>query len=452
MLKLTKHLFEWDGLAEKADFYERAMYNHILGSQHKEDGSVCYFVSLDMGGHKDFRSKFEQFSCCIGSGMENHALYGNAIYFHDERSLFVCQYVPSTLDWSDMGVRLTQKTSYPEAGRVLIHLSCEKTVRFALQVRYPHWAKEGMGIRVNGQPQEVADRPSSFVSIEREWRDGDVVELDIPMAVRIESMPDNANRIALLYGPLVLAGDLGGLRQENEEQEERIENSEDMMYTPVLIGDLERVTDRVVAHGDQPAVFRMKNLGHPRDVELVPFYRMYDRRYSVYWDVFTPERWAREQAGYQAEREELRRLERLTIDFVQPGEMQPERDHSFQGSANTREGTWFNRKYRESWLSGWFSFVLQVLPDQSVDLVVMYSTASEAIDGFEMTVDGIHVNEGVEEVVESDKFVRTAYRLPRSITTGKQQVTVKFAAHPGKKVPKIFGLRTVKIEPTGNRT
>ncbi|WP_361344523.1 beta-L-arabinofuranosidase domain-containing protein, partial [Streptomyces sp. NPDC021562] len=123
MLKLTKHLFRWKPTAEEGDYYERALYNHILASQHPGDGSVCYFVSLDMGGHKKYNSKFDSFTCCVGSGMENHASHGNAIYFHDESKLYINQYISSRLEWKEMGVVVEQKTAYPKNGRIRIEIA-----------------------------------------------------------------------------------------------------------------------------------------------------------------------------------------------------------------------------------------------------------------------------------------------------------------------------------------
>lgn len=123
MLKLTRHMFEWDAYAAYADYYERAMFNHILASQQPVDGRVCYFVSLEMGGHKSFNSQYEDFTCCVGSGMESHSMYGTAIYFHTPEAIYVNQYVPSTVTWDEMGVQLKQDTLFPQNGRERCALS-----------------------------------------------------------------------------------------------------------------------------------------------------------------------------------------------------------------------------------------------------------------------------------------------------------------------------------------
>lgn len=147
MLKLTKYMFQWDAYAAYADYYERAMYNHILASQEPVDGRVCYFVSLEMGGHKSFNSQFESFTCCVGSGMESHSMYGSAIYFHSADELYVNQYVPSTVTWKEQGIRLKQETKFPEEGQGTLRISTEKPTKFTLKLRYPYWAEQGMNVR-----------------------------------------------------------------------------------------------------------------------------------------------------------------------------------------------------------------------------------------------------------------------------------------------------------------
>nr|WP_025721345.1 beta-L-arabinofuranosidase domain-containing protein [Paenibacillus sp. 1-18] len=197
MLKLTRHMFEWDGYAAYADYYERAMFNHILAAQQPVDGRVCYFVSLEMGGHKSFNSQYEDFTCCVGSGMESHSMYGTAIYFHTLQTIYVNQYVPSTVTWDNMDVQLKQETLFPQIGRGTLRVISKAPKSFTLKLRCPYWAEQGMAIKINGEVFVTEACPTSYVVIEREWKDGDTIEYDIPMTVRIEEMPDNPRRIAL---------------------------------------------------------------------------------------------------------------------------------------------------------------------------------------------------------------------------------------------------------------
>lgn len=291
-----------------------------------------------------------------------------------------------------------------------------------------------MSVKVNGEDIQVNVGKSSYLALDRVWQDGDVVEYDIPMSVRIESMPDNPNRIAFLYGPLVLAGDFGPINAEL---------GSDRALASVLIGDREMLTDSLIQSNVSKNVFRMKGLGYPGDHELRPFYPMHDHRYSVYWDLFTPEEWKLIEVEYREAVENNLLLEQLTVDSVQPAEMQPERDHNFEGEY-VGLGKIYNRKYRDSWINGWFSFTMEVLPEEQVDLVVTYLKSNDTSVAFDITADGEQLGLGVLESEEMNKLETIRYELPQTITSSNSAVTIKFASHEGHKVGQVAGLRIVK--------
>ncbi|MFK4474443.1 DUF1680 family protein [Paenibacillus sp. RC73] len=440
MLKLTRHMFEWDAYAAYADYYERAMFNHILASQQPVDGRVCYFVSLEMGGHKSFNSQYEDFTCCVGSGMESHSMYGTAIYFHTPKTIYVNQYVPSTVTWDEMGVQLKQETLFPQNGRGTLRVISKESKFFTIKLRCPHWAEQGMIIKINREEFAAEACPTSYVVIEREWNDGDTVEYDIPMTVRVEGMPDNPRRIAFMYGPLVLAGDLGPVEQESNEEH---------LLASVLVGATDSLTSKLVPDGNKPNVFRMNDLGYVRDLELRPFYQMYDRSYTVYWDLFSKEEWTSTEAEYRTALAYQLQLEQLTVDVVQPAEMQPERDHAFAGE-HVSLGSIYNRKYRDTWPGGWFSFVMKILPDEPVHLAVTYlKDADRSHRDFDIIADGQILEEGKLESEEMNKFETFVYELPLSVTAQKDEVTIQFKAHPLGKVAKVAGLRVIRHSNAG---
>lgn len=277
MLKLSEHLFEWKGSARVADFYERALFNHILSSQNPETGNVTYNLSLKMGGYKDFQEP-DSLTCCVGTGMENHSKYGRNIFYHNSNELFVFQYIASELNWREKGFILTQKTSFPEEQGTNLEFKCKKPVRLILGVRYPYWAKNGIEIQINGSPVIIKNRPGSFVPIERTWKTGDNVEIKIPFSLRLESMPDDSNRVAVMYGPLVMAGDLGPVADTV---------IKDTTYVPLMMIQKRDPSTWIKKVQGKPNTFMTMNAGNPRDVELRPFYSIYNRRYSVYWDLKT---------------------------------------------------------------------------------------------------------------------------------------------------------------------
>ena len=289
MLKLTEHLFEWEASAGTADFYERALFNHILSSQNPEDGHVVYNLSLDMGGFKDFQDP-EWFTCCIGTGMENHSKYGKNIYYHNDNELFIFQFIASELRWKEKGLTVIQNTGYPEEHETTLGFQCEKPLKLTLQIRYPSWAEKGIEIKINGGKKRVKELPGSFIAIDRKWETGDRVEVSIPFSLRLESMPDDSSRVAVMYGPLVMAGDLGPVKDAVQR---------DIMYVPVMMTDNRDPSAWMKPVEGKANTFMTTNTGRPRDVEMKPFYTVYNRRYSVYWDLFTEDGWQKRQEEYQ---------------------------------------------------------------------------------------------------------------------------------------------------------
>jgi uncharacterized protein len=432
MLKLSEHLFEWEASALVADFYERALFNHILSSQNPETGNVAYNLSLEMGGFKNFQNPFD-FTCCIGSGMENHSKYGKNIYYHNDDELYAFQYIASELTWKEKGMVLTQKTTYPAEQGTLFEFSCKNPVKFCFQVRYPEWARNGIEIFVNGKQKRVTQKAGSFIAIDRKWKTGDKIEVKIPFSLRLETMPDDSNRVAIMYGPLVLAGDLGPVTDSA---------SRDAMYVPVLMTENRDPSVWMKPVEGKPNTFRTVNTGRPLDVVLKPFYATYGRRYSIYWDLFNEEGWKTKQQEYSAELERIRKMKEAEIDFVQPGEMQPERNHSFKGE-KTSPGSYKERASRES-RSGWFSYDLKIIPDVPVAIAVDYWGGFPGAKTFDILVNNkLLATENISGKKDGS-FLTIIYDIPVEITGGKQKITVKFQAHEGNMAGPVFGVRTIK--------
>ena len=199
MLKLSRHMFCWEASPQVADYYERALYNHILGQQDPRTGMVAYFLPLLSGAHKVYSTPENSFWCCVGSGFESHAKYAESIYYHDGEGLFVNLFIPSVLDWKEKGMKVRQETRFPASETTVLTLSMAEPVRTTFRLRYPSWSKD-VQVRVNGKRVKVRQQPGSYIAIEREWKDGDRIEATYPMHLTLESAPDNPHRAALLYG------------------------------------------------------------------------------------------------------------------------------------------------------------------------------------------------------------------------------------------------------------
>jgi uncharacterized protein len=431
MLKLSNHLFEWNTTPKVADFYERALFNHILSSQNPDNGEVVYNLSLDMGGYKAFQDPGD-FTCCIGTAMESHSKYGSSIYFHNNDELYVYQYIASELTWKEKGLTVKQTTTYPEEQGTTLDISCSNPVKLTLYVRYPYWAQNGIEILVNGKKKSYSEKPGSFIPLSRTWNSGDRVEVHIPFSLRLESMPDDSSRVAIMYGPLVLAGELGAVEDTA---------SLSPLYVPVLMTSDRNPASWLNPVKDQPNTFVL-TAGRPRNVTLKPFYKVYNERYTVYWDMFSETDWMQKQANYVAMLVFKKKLDKATIDFFQPGEMQPERNHKFTGE-NLELGRFKERPYRDT-RSGWFSADMKIDPSLANKVVAEYWGGFPGSKTFDILVNGkVIATENISNKKDGE-FIFGEYPIPQEMTRGKKTVSVKFEAHKGNTAGPVFSLRTVK--------
>ncbi|HTR21040.1 MAG TPA: beta-L-arabinofuranosidase domain-containing protein [Gemmatimonadales bacterium] len=292
MLKLTRHLLQWTTDPRVADYYERLLWNGVLGAQHPADGSKLYYVPLASGYWKLFGTPLHDFWCCTGTGSESFAKFGDSIYFHDAGGLYVNQFIASELDWADRGVRLIQDTRFPEVGSTTITVRTSRSVRFALRLRIPEWAGDGGSAALNGRTLEGFAASGSYFVLTRSWKDGDRVELTLPLTLQVEPTPDDPSLQAVTYGPLVLIGRLGAagltpehLRAEPTKPRTVPEFKLEPVAAPALRMPAQGVTALIQAVPERPLEFR--TVGQSQDVTLVPFYRLFDERYAVYWKVVT---------------------------------------------------------------------------------------------------------------------------------------------------------------------
>jgi len=289
MLKLTRQLFGWSPEARYADFYERLLLNGILGTQHPRDGQKLYYMPLASGYWKLFGTPGQDFWCCSGTGVENFAKAGDSIYFHDDAGLWLNLFIPSELRWPERGFTLTQETGFPESDGVTVTVQAPNPVRLALRLRIPYWAA-GATVELNGRAVPGPHAPASYTVVDRTWRTGDRVELRLPMALHSAPMPDDPSLLAIMYGPLVLAGRLGtaGITEANRRAGPTAPytvpefRDPDLPPAPVLRGDAGNLA-RWIRPTGRPLEFQVT--GQEADYTLVPFSRLFDERYAVYWTV-----------------------------------------------------------------------------------------------------------------------------------------------------------------------
>jgi hypothetical protein len=432
MLKLTMHLFSWQPDARLGDFYERALYNHILASQNPETGMMCYFVPLRMGTSKSFSDSFQTFTCCVGSGLENHSKYNEGIYYEGaDGSLLVNLFIPSRLTWKTKKISITQLTRFPEESNIRFEIRARQPTTFDLRIRKPAWAMDKVLVQVNNTTIPAETDASGYIHINRNWADKDQVEINFPMELYTEAMPDNPERIAFLYGPVVLAGKLGKTMPDP------------VFGTPVIMTANRDIRNWTLPIAGKPLHFRWSNAGQPRDVELSPFYQVYDEYYSVYWDFFTPEQWSLRQADYEAEKKRLSEIAARTIDEFRIGEMQPERDHQLKATERSYVSDAIGRMGREARTGHHFSFVMKVEPGIENTLLLTY-IGDDKDRIFDILVDGEKLTTVEWKGGQTGRFYDIPYALPTSVTGSKNSITVTVEANKGKTAGRVFGVRTLR--------
>jgi DUF1680 family protein len=437
MLKLTRHLFCWEPRAEYADYYEKALCNHILASQNPESGMMCYYVPLRAGSRKNFNRPNDDFWCCTGTGVENHGKYGDSLYFHNDDQLYVNQFIGSELDWKEKGLQVRQESRFPEEEQSRLTLHCAQAVALEIKVRHPGWARRGFEVRVNGE-QVAAGEPGSYVAIKRAWQDGDRIEIQMPYELREEGFAERPERAAVLDGPLVL-GAVIDMKKPNPE----------IVSAPgTWLGALRPVANRIATY--EGAVFRIPGEAKAESLTLEPFYQIYRRNYEVYWDQVTPEQWQGREKEYAAETAKRRQIEARTVDAVNPGEEQNERDHNQKGE-NTTTFEFNDRSLRAANTNGWFSWDLKVLPDQPQELEVTLGGGGRGAATMDVYVDGNKL--ATEDLAGRRGPREKSYGLSAEQLKGKSKITVKFQAPPNARGGSVFGVRIMKpaesTPPTG---
>lgn len=428
MLKLTEHLFAWSPSVEEGDFYERALWNHILASQDHESGMTCYFVPLQPGARKTFSSPHNSFTCCHGTGMENPARYGAGLYFEAGDTLIVSQFVSSRIEWKAKGVALRLEASVPPTS-IALHVESDQPKSFALKIRCPGWGSGPAIARVGTQIVGMGE-PGTFLTVERTWRPGEELRLEIPATIRVEPMPDNPQRVALLYGPLVLAGVWPSPSGPDAK-------------TPVLLPSESDPNAWLTRESQQDLAFKSKGSVRPVDLRFIPFFAVQDERYSVYWDVFDEAKWAEREEQYREDERRRAELEARTVDWLALGEMQPERDHGLEGE-KTSVGDFGGRKWRHAWDEGWFAFTMRVDGAVSNTLVLTYWGGDGGNREFDILVDGKVLATQKLEQPAPGKFVDMEYAIPQGLTEGKEKCVIRIQARKRTTAGGVFGARVVR--------
>lgn len=440
MLRLTKMLYQTGGEASYMDYYERALYNHILSTINPIQGGFVYFTPMRSGHYRVYSQPQTSFWCCVGSGMENHARYGEMIYGHKDKNLYVNLFIPSTLDWD--GTMIEQQTAFPEEEGTTLVVSPKKGKKeFSMYVRVPEWAdKSLMRLTVNDEPQRL-EMKDGYVVVNRVWKKGDKLHIAMPMHLYTLGLPDGSANYSIMYGPIVLASSLGKQQQDgmyaDDSRGGHIANGPrwSLQNMPVIVGDKNEVIEKIQKVEGKPLTFKLSGV-YPDSYEgmvLQPFYQLHECRYMVYWPVISEQELAARLERLAQEEKERIALDAITTDKVVCGEQQPESDH-FVKMEHSNMGDDEGVHWRET--AGWFSYQMKTNGKKVCKVRVLYS-ADARRDAW------VYVNEqkvGSLSLSEVRGKAVAEFEIPEALA-GFPQLTVKIAKGEKRVTPHIYEVR-----------
>lgn len=449
MLRLTEQLFASRPAAAYVDYYERALYNHILASINAGKPGYVYFTPIRPAHYRVYSQPEKGFWCCVGTGMENPGRYGGFIYAQTGNGIYVNLFIPSELSVNNLGLTLRQETAFPDEAHTRLTLMLKKPAEFTLYLRHPGWVAAGeFAVRVNGEAVKVASVPSSYVEVRREWRRGDRVEIELPMHTTVQRLPDGSDWVAFLRGPIVLAAPSGtdnlvGMFA-NDSRMGHVASGPlvPVDKVPVLLAserDLPLHVKPDPAAG--PLHFRLMDVVEPASPEglpLVPFFRLHEQRYQMYWQLTTKEQLAERRERLAAEERARALREAKTTDRVAVGEQQPEVEHDFAGE-KTETGIRNGQRWRRG---EWFQYTLSTRGEKAVELEVTY-WGSDTGRTFDILADGELLATETLDGSKPRQLFAKRYTIPEKVLTGagNGHITIKFSGKQGSGAGAVYDVR-----------
>lgn len=459
MLRLTKMLYQnsqndsgdANGPDPRyVDYYERALYNHILSSQEPDKGGFVYFTPMRSGHYRVYSQPETSMWCCVGSGLENHTKYGEFIYAHQKDTLYVNLFIPSQLTWKEQGVTLTQETLFPDDGQVTLRINEVSKKKLTLMIRMPKWAgnSEGCEITINGKKSWHAMRPgvSTYLPIYRKWKKGDVITFNLPMKISLEQIPDKKDYYAFLYGPVVLAATTGteyldGLYADDSRGGHIAHGKQvPLQEVPMLIGNTDSIRCSLHKKSGNQLAFSYNGNVYPaqnKTLELIPFFRLHNSRYAVYFRQTSEAQFKAIQKEMAIAEQKTTELANQTADLIFPGEQQPESDHGIQYE-QSETGINKDRHFRRA--KGWFSYNLKVKEEASRILITVQKADSNKVSIL-LNNEKLAVTPTISEA-DKNGFITLDYLLPQKLNAGSYPV--RFTPDGTEWTPAIYEVRLLK--------
>lgn len=449
MLRLTKMLYQDSPETNFADYYERALYNHILASQEPEKGGFVYFTPMRPGHYRVYSQPETSMWCCVGSGLENHTKYGEFIYAHQKDTLYVNLFIPSQLTWKEKGVTLTQETHFPDDGKVTLRIDKAPKKGITLKIRQPQWTghSKEYNVKINGKSEaSIVEENSNYLTLHRKWKKGDVITFNLPMKVNLEQIPDKKDYYAFLYGPIVLAastgtGHLDGLYADDSRGGHIAHGKQiPLQEVPMLIGNPESIRNSLHKKDDNQLIFTFDGNVYPaqnKTLELIPFFRLHNARYAIYFRQANEEQFKIIQKEMATAERKATELANQTVDLIFPGEQQPESDHGIQYE-QAETGTNKDRHFRRA--KGWFSYNLKVKEEAGRIRITIQKNDCNKV-AILLNNNKLAVNPTISEA-DKDGFITLSWLLPQKLKSGS--CPIRFTPDGTEWTPAIYEVRLLK--------
>ena len=456
MLKLTEDLNRVKPNGMYGDFYETAMFNHILSAQHPQHGGYVYFTPARPRHYRNYSAPNKAMWCCVGTGMEDHGKYGQFVWTHDKGvkaendALYVNLFVASELNWKDRKMVIRQQTAFPYAETSVVEVAKGKGT-FILKVRKPSWCDDftvkGVGFDADSYEE------NGFVCIKRKWKKGDQVKISMPMHAYIKPMVNVPQYVAIMYGPIML-----GMKTGNEDMRSLIaDDSRFGQYAggkklaldkaPILLPKhLDDIAKDLKPIPGKPLHFKLAtHMENAIEGELQPFFEIHDSRYMMYWLALGENDYKAYMQKLADEEKARQALENRTVDKVSPGEQQPETDHRME-TDNSEKGNTEGVFFRDAKDGHYFSYLMQTKGETDLSLQLKFWGQDEwRTSEFDIYIDDrLMTSVNNSHRWRTTQFKTVDYAIPSELVKGKKEVRVKFVAHKGKQVGQIYGVRLVK--------
>lgn len=450
MLKLSKMLFLDNTRLTYIDFYERLLYNHILSSQHPVTGGFVYFTPIHPQHYRVYSTADQSFWCCVGTGMENHGKYGELIYSHKGEDLYINLFVPSVLNWKAHGITVTQRTRFPEAENTVLSLKVRDQRKFAIYIRKPGWLKPGgFSVTVNGRSVAFTENAEGYISLVRTWKSHDRIAVSLPMRTYVEYLPDNSAWVSFLHGPIVLAAPTDTARltglYAGDSRWGHIAGGPlyPLPAAPLLASNSKDLGTMIRnVNGARPMTYTISDIivqPNFKNLKLVPFYKVHDSRYMLYWPVAKRDSIKEKEQELALLDERYVKFAARTIDAVSPGEQQPENDHGII-SAQSETGVFRNVHWRSS--ADFFSYRMRI--NDKVKTLAITCYGKESGRDFDIYLNDLKLTHVSLDGSGPDTFITKEYMIPANAAAGANTIAVRFVASPGSKTAAIYDVRMMR--------